>query len=114
GIRLPDVTVPLATHTGWNLRHPQNGAPDRLMGLSGATIPFPATADERAANGDPRRSIAERYASKADYLEQVRREAQNLVDAGYLLAEDLELILGQAGRRYDLLGPPDKVAAAAK
>ncbi|HEV8680878.1 MAG TPA: alpha/beta hydrolase domain-containing protein, partial [Stellaceae bacterium] len=30
GIRLPDVTVPLATHTGWNLRHPQNGAPDRL------------------------------------------------------------------------------------
>jgi hypothetical protein len=23
GIRLPDVTTPLATYTGWNLRHPQ-------------------------------------------------------------------------------------------
>ena len=22
GIRLPDLTVPIATYTGWNLRHP--------------------------------------------------------------------------------------------
>ena len=43
GIRQPDVTVPLATYTGWNLRHPQIGAPDRLMSLMGSTIPFPAT-----------------------------------------------------------------------
>lgn len=26
GIRLPDLTVPLATYTGWNLRHPQMGS----------------------------------------------------------------------------------------
>jgi hypothetical protein len=31
GIRLPDITVPLATYTGWNLRHPQIGAPEQLM-----------------------------------------------------------------------------------
>jgi hypothetical protein len=103
GIRLPDLTVPLATYMGWNLRHPQMGAPDRLMSLMGSTIPFPATPEERAARADPRRSIEERYPSKVGYLEQVRHQAQRLIDEGYLLAEDLELLVGQASRRYELL-----------
>jgi hypothetical protein len=103
GIRLPDLVVPLATYTGWNLSHPQMGAPDRLMNLMGSTVPFPATQEDRARTRDPRRSIAERYPSKADYLEQVRRAALHLIDEGYLLAEDLELVVGQASRRYELL-----------
>jgi hypothetical protein len=103
GIRLPDLTVPLATYTGWNLRHPQMGAPDRLMSLMGSTIPFPTTPGDRARGSDPRRSIAERYPSRAGYLEQVRQAAQRLIDEGYLLAEDLELVVGQASRRYELL-----------
>ena len=49
GVRLPDLTVPLATYAGWNLRHPQMGAPDQLMSLMGATIPFPATRKDREA-----------------------------------------------------------------
>jgi hypothetical protein len=112
GIRLPDLTVPLATYAGWNLRHLQMGAPDRLMSLMGATIPFPTTREERAATGDPRRSIEERYASEATYLEQVRREAQHLVDQGYLLAEDFEHIVGLASRRYALLAPVREPIAA--
>jgi hypothetical protein len=103
GIRLPDVAVPLATYTGWNLRHPQMGAPDQLMSLMGSTIPFPATPEDRERTGDPRRSIAERYPSTSDYLEQVRQAALHLIDQGYLLAEDLELVVGQASRRYELL-----------
>jgi Alpha/beta hydrolase domain len=103
GIRLPDLTVPLATYAGWNLRHPQMGAPDRLMSLQGSTIPFPATREERAEKGDPRRSIEERHPTKADYLEQVLREARRLIDEGYLLAEDLEFVVGQGSRRYELL-----------
>jgi hypothetical protein len=114
GIRLPDVTVPLATYTGWNLRHPQIGAPDRLMSLMGSTIPFPATEGERAAKGDPRRSIEERYPGKAAYLDQVRHAAQRLIDVGYLLAEDLERILAQSARRWDLLAAAQESAAAAK
>ncbi|HEY8873257.1 MAG TPA: alpha/beta hydrolase domain-containing protein [Stellaceae bacterium] len=114
GIRLPELSVPLATYAGWNLRHPQMGAPDRLMSLMGATIPFAADRAERAATGDPRRSIEERYPGRAGYLEQVRHEAQRLIDAGYLLAEDLELVVGQASRRYDLLAPAREPAAAAK
>jgi len=112
GIRLPDLSVPLATYTGWNLRHPQIGAADKLMSLSGATIPFVATHDERASTGDPRRSIEERYPSKTGYLKAVRREAQRLVDAGYLLTEDLEHVVGRASQRYDLFARAPKSAAA--
>jgi len=112
GIRLPDLTVPLATYTGWNLRHPQMGAPDRLMSLMGSTIPFPATPEERAEKGDPRRSIAERYPSRARYLEQVRQKAQRLIDEGYLLVEDLDLVVDQASRRYGLLAVAREPVAA--
>jgi hypothetical protein len=112
GIRLPDLAVPLATYTGWNLRHPQMGAPDRLMSLMGSTIPFAATREDRVAKGDPRRSIEERYPSIASYLEQVRHEAQRLVDEGYLLAEDLELVVSQAIRRHELLAAAGETIAA--
>jgi len=113
GIRLPDLTVPLATYLGWNLRHPDNGAPEQLMSLMGSTIPFSATRKEREARGDPRPSIAERYPSKTDYLAQVRRAAHALVENGYLLAEDLDLVVDQASERYELLrqGVPETLPA---
>ena len=113
GVALPDVSVPLATYTGWNLRHPQIGAPDRMMSLMGATIPFAATAAERAATGDPRPSIAERYADAAAYLDAVRRAAQRLVADGYLLAEDVEPVVAQAARRYALFVPAAEAARIA-
>jgi len=103
GIRLPDLTVPLATYLGWNLRHPDIGAPNQMMSLMGATIPFPATREEREARGDPRLSIAERYPSKTSYLAQVQRAAHALLEDGYLLAEDLGFVVDQASERYDLL-----------
>jgi hypothetical protein len=81
------------------------------MGLTGSTIPFPATKAEREASGDPRLSIEERYGSKDDYLGLVRQAAQALIDVGYLLAEDLELVVGQASERYDLFR--GRVGAAA-
>ena len=103
GVRLPDLTVPLATYAGWNLRHPQMGAPDQLMSLMGATIPFPATRQDREARGDPRLSIEERYAGKTEYLAQVRSEARRLVVDGHLLEEDVELLVEQASRRYEIM-----------
>jgi hypothetical protein len=42
-----------------------------LLDLTGSTVPFAATKEEREARGDPRPSIAERYASRDVYLEQV-------------------------------------------
>ena len=96
GVRLPEITVPLATYTGWNLRHPDTGGPEQYVRLLGSIIPFPDTKAAREASGDPRRSIEERYASKDDYLRQVRKAAQALSDEGFLLAEDLELTVKAA------------------
>ena len=64
GIRMPDVAVPLATFTGWNLRAPEIGAPQELFSMAGSYLPFARTAAERAKTGDPRLSIAERYATR--------------------------------------------------
>jgi hypothetical protein len=77
-------------------------APDHIMGLMGATLPFAPTQSEREATGDPRLSIAERYASKANYLDHVTKAAQALVAEGYLLRDDVQTVLEQAAHRYDL------------
>ena len=105
GIRLPDVAVPVATYTGWNLRHPDIGNPDLFIGitggLAGSTIPFPATREDRESSGDPRLSIEERYADRNDYEQQVRDAVSGLVDAGYMLAEDTDEVLERALQKYD-------------
>jgi hypothetical protein len=97
GLHLPDVAAPLASYTGWNVRHPEIGAPDELLLRAGATLPFPRSAAEQAATGDPRRSIEERYASREDYLGRMRAAATELVQARYLLEEDIEPILERDG-----------------
>ena len=102
GIRLPDVAVPLATHTGWNVRHPDMGGAGQIIKQIGSTIPFATTKEERKASDDPRLSIEERYRSKEDYLVQIRRAAQDLVDQRYLLAEDISRVVDHAAQRYDL------------
>src|SRR5262249_35229960 len=96
-------SVPLATYTGWNVRHPDIGGPGQTLSLLGSTLPFPATRAEREVSGDPRLSIEERYASKEDYLGRVQRAAEALMQQGYLLAEDLPTVIDQASQRYDLL-----------
>lgn len=101
GIRLPDITVPVGTHTGWNLRHPDTGAPEQLMSMQGSTHWFAPTAERRQSAGDPRPSLAERYASRADYEERVRAAAQRLADAGYLLDEDVDTVAQSCLERYD-------------
>jgi hypothetical protein len=82
------------------------------MSLMGSTIPFLASREDRAARGDPRRSIEERYPSKKRYLDQVRQEVQRLANEGYLLAEDVELVVDQASRRYELLAAAQETVAA--
>ena len=71
--------------------------------LLGSTIPFPATREDREASGDPRLSIEERYATRDVYLDQIRQATQQLIDQRYVMAEDLDRILNQAGEHYDEL-----------
>jgi alpha/beta hydrolase family protein len=101
GIRPVELRVPVGTFTGWNLRHPDQGAPGDLMSMMGSTLPFCRTADERARRGDPRPSVAERYASRDDYLARVRAACAELVALRHMLAEDVDPVVARAGRLYD-------------
>ena len=101
GVRPPELEAPLATFTGWNTRDPQTGGAGDLMSMNGSTLPFARTREERERSGDPRPSIAERYASRAAYLERVRETVRKQIAARHVLAEDLEAIVERAGRRWD-------------
>jgi len=81
GVRLPEVTVPLASYTGWNLRDPSIGAPDQRVSFEGSYLPFSKTAAERHKTGDPRKSIAERYSDREDYLARFKTAVDDLVEA---------------------------------
>ena len=101
GIRPVELAAPLATFTGWNPRHPEQGAPGDLMQMMGSTLVFARTREQRARDGDPRPSIAERYASREAYLAAVRTAAHALVAARHALAEDVEAMVARAGQRWD-------------
>ncbi|MBZ5489761.1 MAG: hypothetical protein LAO76_02385 [Acidobacteriia bacterium] len=93
GVRLPELQVPLASYTGWNLRNPSIGAPDQRVSFLGSWIPLAKTAEERKKSGDPRPSIAERYASQAEYMGKFEQAAKKLIEQRFLLQEDLPAIL---------------------
>jgi hypothetical protein len=98
GIRLPELTVPLATYTGWGLR---SGiwANDGCE-ATGQYIPFEATKAQRIAAGDPRPSVQERYPSFAMYRAAVMNAVDSLVKDRFMLCEDTAAVyarLLQAG-----------------
>jgi hypothetical protein len=96
-LNLPDVAVPLATYTGWNLRKKEVGAENQLANLLGSYIPFPRTKAEREKAGDPRVSIEECYGSFDNYRKRYAEACDALVRGRYLLAEDAKrLIDGRA------------------
>ena len=101
GVRLPDIAVPLATQAGWNYRDASIGAPDRLAGEIGSYIPFARTRADRERAGDPRRSIAERYRDRDDYVGKFAAAALDLVERGYLLQEDVADLLKHAVEHYN-------------
>jgi hypothetical protein len=93
GVRLPEIAVPLATYTGWNLRDPAIGAPDQRVAFEGSYLAFPRTPDERKKNGDPRASVAERYAGRDDYLARYAKAVDELVKERWILPEDRPAML---------------------
>ena len=102
GIHLPEITVPLATYTGWNLRDPSIGAPDQRVSFEGSYIPFPRTLAERKRTGDPRESIEERYANREEYLKKYGAAIDDLVARHWILSEDKAELLVRAEREWDV------------
>jgi hypothetical protein len=95
GIRMLPLAVPRATYTAWNPRATGFGS-SALYPLQGAVVPFARTEAERASAGDPRPSVAARYADEAAYVEAVRREAARQVAERILLPEDAERLTDAA------------------
>ena len=50
GVRLPEITVPLASYLSWNLRDPSIGAPKERVAFELSFVPFPKTEAERQRN----------------------------------------------------------------
>jgi hypothetical protein len=101
GIKMPEIAVPLASNTGWNLRGKSIGAPEELFSMTGSWIPFPVNKTTRENNKDPRLSIEERYKSKREYLERITLAAQKLVESGYLLDRDIPKLRERAAKEWD-------------
>jgi hypothetical protein len=101
GVRLPDVTVPLATYTGWALR---SGAQsnDGCEG-TGQMIAFAKTKADRLASGDPRLSIEERYASADAYAAAARKAIDDLVTKRYMLREDVDAYVQRMTRLWQTM-----------
>jgi hypothetical protein len=87
GVRLPDIAVPLATYTGWNVYKAPYPAGE-LCDRDGSYLPFARTRAERERAGDPRLSLEERYGDRAGYVRQLSAAADTLVAERLLLAED--------------------------
>jgi len=101
GVRLPELQVPLATYTGWNLRDPSIGAPDLRLSFLGSFLPFARDASEREKSGDPRRSVTERYVSREQYMGKFAEAAMNLIKERFLLREDLTAVLERGQREWN-------------
>jgi hypothetical protein len=99
GIRLPDVAVPLATYTGWNLRAAPYGAEGMLAPYNGSYLVFAKTRQQCLQSGDPRPSVPERYPTREAYVAQVTQAALRLREDGFLLDADVTAILKSAASR---------------
>jgi len=100
GVRLPEISVPLATYTGWSLRDPSIGAPDQRAAMVTSYLPFPKTAAEREKTGDPRKSVAERYSSREDFVRRYTRVLDDLVKQRWILPEDREAVLSRGAQEW--------------
>jgi hypothetical protein len=91
--------APLGTYLGWNIT--AGGARPfhhgQICDYAGGMIPFAKTKAEREAAGDPRLSLEERYTDHAGYVVAVRAAAAKAVAGGFLLQEDADLLIKQAG-----------------
>ena len=87
GIRLPEIAVPIGVHSGWNPRHASHGASDQTATFAGFSV------------FDCVESVPE---SRNVCYQEVTRIADKLVNSRYVLAEDRELVIDNAMKRYDV------------
>jgi hypothetical protein len=87
GIRLPDIAVPVATYTGWNL-YKRPFPEGELCDRDGSYSEFASMKADREAKKDPSPSLAERYGTHANFVGNVKKSADQLVADRLLLPDD--------------------------
>jgi len=89
GLRLPELETPLGVYTGWNLRAPSIGSPDRMIAFTGSFFPYDSA------------KIKQRYGSRDAYLTRFRQAGQKLSAQRLVLASDLPQMVERAGQLWD-------------
>jgi hypothetical protein len=95
GIKSALLMAPLGSYLGWN-QQASGVTAGQNCAFSGGFIPFALTAAERAASGDPRPSIEERYPSHAAYVAIIRAATTKLAKERFLLPEDAARLVTEA------------------
>jgi len=95
--------VPLGTYLGWNVV--KSGFDQgKICTLQGGYVPFAKTKAERAASGDPRPSIEERYGTHQAYVDAVKAAADKAVGERFLLRADADRLVKEAAASDVLAG----------
>jgi hypothetical protein len=102
GIHVPDIAVPIGTHTGWAVRADVPGA---MCGNLGQFIPFAYAKSQRNQARDPRLSLLERY-SKESYPTKIRQAVRELQSQRLLLAEDAAVYFADAEQKVAAIFTP--------
>lgn len=88
GVRVPDVSAPLATYTGWNYRGAGHAIGDGCIS-NGAAIPLAVNTAAEAGGVDSRATLNSLYGgSRSRYQAAVATAANALVKQGFLLQDD--------------------------
>jgi len=95
GVPVVLLDAPLGTYLGWNVTA-AGFHKGQICNYVGGMLPFARTAAERQANGDPRRSLQERYGDHAGYVVAVAKAAARAVAEGFLLEADAAGLIAAA------------------
>lgn len=87
GIRLPEISIPIGIHSGWNPRHASYGASDQTATFAGFSV-------FDGVDCVPK--------SRDTCYAHVTRLTDELVDSRYVLGEDRQLVIDNAMKRYDV------------
>lgn len=97
GVRSVWMEAPLGTYTGWN-PVASGFFKGHIQSLGGGYLPFAKTKVDRAAAGDPRPSLQERYGTHEGYVARVRAASARLVAQGFMLQDDADRLVSEADK----------------
>jgi hypothetical protein len=89
GVRLPQLVEPVAAYAGWNVRPPIADRPDLAPDFLGSRFAMSRTVVEA------------RYGDREHYEKRLRAAADELVDDGLLLTDDVDVVVASALVAYD-------------